>query len=106
MFSLLLISMPFIFTNSPYIMTLLCFTEMYVIAASGLDVVTVYLNGRLAMEGRHVLGVDESAAVAKADQVAKDAARAAGLEAFIHQEPVFGNPYQIFFDTPIKFPAL
>ena len=41
-FSLLLIAMPFIFTNSPYIMTLLCFTEMYVIATSGLDVLYGY----------------------------------------------------------------
>lgn len=91
---------------APHLMGSRPLLEKCVYAASGLDVETVYVNGRLAMEGRRVLGVDESAAVAKADQVAKDAARAAGLEAFIHQEPVFGNPYQIFFDTPINFPAL
>ena len=55
-FSLLLIAMPFIFTNSPYIMTLLCFTEMYVIAASGLDVLYGY-SGQISFATAAFYGI-------------------------------------------------
>lgn len=40
--ALLLLFLPAIFTRQPYVMTLICFAEMYVIAATGLDVLYGY----------------------------------------------------------------
>ncbi|MCI8526329.1 MAG: branched-chain amino acid ABC transporter permease [Oscillospiraceae bacterium] len=56
LFSLLLLTLPLIFSGTPYVMTLLCFTQMYVIAATGLDVLYGY-SGQISFATAAFYGI-------------------------------------------------
>lgn len=64
--------------------------------ASGGDVRDVFVKGALRLRNRTPVGINEQAILQEADRIAKEAFAAAGVERYIHQQPVFGNPYQTY----------
>lgn len=68
----------------------------------GSDVDTVMVDGRLVMEGRRITSVDEGAALAEGNRVARDLVARAGLESHL-RDPGWGQLYRSF-DAPVDLP--
>ena len=70
--------------------------------ANGHDVDNVFVCGVPSMLDGKLVNIDEAAVLERADQIARDAVRQAGLEAF-WDKPLFGAPYRKFTE-PLDFP--
>ncbi|PTE21082.1 hypothetical protein C5F48_14180 [Cereibacter changlensis JA139] len=70
--------------------------------AVGHDVETVMVDGRMLMEDRRITSVDEGAALAEGNRIARQLVARSGLDAHL-RDPGWGQLYRTF-DAPVTLP--
>ena len=71
--------------------------------AVGSDVETVMVDGKIILDQRRVVNVDEPAALTEGNRIARDLVARAGMEAHL-RDPGWGQLYRSF-DAPVSLPA-